>query len=555
MRKNFIFALCCLQGLSPLATASEQLGGSSSFEIREIKPDPLQNRRDGSGNLNLLPTTPIVSEEAKKISFVLNEIKLSGNSAIEESELKPLWQSRINTSMTLAEVYELAEKLSSVYQKKDYVLSRVIVPEQTVKNGVVELRAIEGHITKLTTTGYAQNHKLIQAYSENLRKEMPITAKTLERFLLLYNDLGGINSQAYVKPTANAGELELVIDLKERKADVSFGVHNHVSQSLGNYRIDTSYSSGNLLGLLESHYIAMNSSGDNKANTLVYQTTYPILTNGLQATIVFSASKTSPEIAHKQLTENESHFVSLGLNYPIVRSRNYNSYVYGSIELSDSQREARVNQSLQNDESLRSAVVGVRQEFLDNFKGINQVDIAFQQGLSGLGANQEGDAFLSGSMGNGNPQYSKGTLYLARLQYLGENFSMLAAINGQYSKDILLSGQQFAAGGANFLRAYDPAELAGDKGIAAKLEVRYQSNIKGISSTSYLFGDWAEVEQKSAITKSYTIDRAKAVGLGLRFSWQSSLMGYLELAKPIDRVVNAEQNKDSRLFAGLSYRF
>ena len=95
---------------------------------------------------------------------------------------------------------------------------------------------------------------------------------------------------------------------------------------------------------------------------------------------------------------------------------------------------------------------------------MNLADVELSQGLKGLGASPFGDPLASRA--GGRPDFTKVTLYAARLQSLAPRWSVLAAVNTQYAFNELLSPEEFAYGGEQFGRAYDAAELLGDSGIA-----------------------------------------------------------------------------------------
>src|SRR5690606_36389935 len=159
------------------------------------------------------------------------------------------------------------------------------------------------------------------------------------------------------------------------------------------------------------------------------------------------------------------------------------------------------------------------------------------------------------------PDFSKATLYAARLQSLGSldsPWSMLVAASSQYAFNNLLSAEEFAFGGEFFGRAFDPSELLGDTGVAAKVELRYGRGFgAGHAFTAYAFGEQGWVYRRINPLDGATDQRenARSVGAGLRFDAFSRFSGYAEFAKPVGRVVAAEGNKDGRIFGGVRYRF
>ena len=141
---------------------------------------------------------------------------------------------------------------------------------------------------------------------------------------------------------------------------------------------------------------------------------------------------------------------------------------------------------------------------------------------------------------------------MARLQALAPNWAFLAAFQGQYTEDALLAPEQFSLGGEQFLRAYDPSEFIGDKGFAAKAELRYTINpFEAGSMTFYGFYDYGEVHYNTN-RPSVSVD---AAGVGMRVSFTPYFTGYIEGAKPLHPNQTTQQNKDMRLFGGLKLTF
>ena len=546
-------------GLPMYAQAAEPavsaVNNSSSFEIRQVQPNILERRQDANINVQMNMVSPVPAG-ADQVRFILNSLQLEGNRVLSTAQLASAWQPMLGQQVTLADIYQLANQLTERYQREGYILSQVIVPQQTVQNGQIRLQVIEGRIGQVELTGELAQHGLLQQYAEKIKSEQPTTQRTLERFLLLYNDLGGVESQSFVKATDQVGVLNLVVQAQKKPIQLSVGVHNRVSESVGKIRMESYAIVGNLFGLFEQHYMGFNSSFDQKSNSVVYQGSVPIGTNGLQASASLSGAWVKPELNGIRLSESQSTSASLGLNYPAIRTRNTNVYSYGSLDFNNNQRDSAFNGQRDNDEKIRNITLGVRAEHLDTWHGVNQLDISTQKGLNVLGASEQGDALLSGVAGVGNPQFFKQNLYLARLQSLGYGFSVLSAVTGQWSKDNLLSSQQFVIGGNSFLRAYDPGEIAGDRGIAAKLELRHQSHILNTDLTSYGFYDWGEARYNAVEGKTKAdSEQAQSAGLGLRFSTRFGINGYVEAVKPIERKTAYDQSTDPRVFAGLSFEY
>ena len=178
------------------------------------------------------------------------------------------------------------------------------------------------------------------------------------------------------------------------------------------------------------------------------------------------------------------------------------------------------------------------------------------QGIDGLGARKEGTTTSPLSRAGGRSDFTKATIYVARLQSLGQgwggSWSALGAISAQHAFDTLLAPELFAFGGDTFGRGYDASELAGDSGEAFKFELRYagvlpEANLSGYSI--YGFYDAGRVRRLDPVNELAS-EHATAAGIGLRMTgtrWQ----GQVEYAIPLDHDVAAEGNRDARFFFGV----
>jgi hemolysin activation/secretion protein len=110
---------------------------------------------------------------------------------------------------------------------------------------------------------------------------------------------------------------------------------------------------------------------------------------------------------------------------------------------------------------------------------------------------------------------------LIRIQPLPKRFSLLTQVKGQYALDSLLSPAQFVFGSYPYGSGYEPAELGGDHGLAARAELRYgfdTSNIESIKLNNLLvygFYDIGKAWNKDA-TSGPAGKSAASTGLGAR---------------------------------------
>jgi hemolysin activation/secretion protein len=129
------------------------------------------------------------------------------------------------------------------------------------------------------------------------------------------------------------------------------------------------------------------------------------------------------------------------------------------------------------------------------------------------------------------------------------------ALTGQYAFNLLPSSEEFSVGGELFGRAYDAGEIVGSSGFAGKLELRYGGTTAWPFLRKYtLYGLYEG--GKVWRVREPLFDRSLAsAGLGVRTDFAKGLAGYLEVNRPLTKVVLQEQNKDDRVFAGISWAY
>ncbi len=91
--------------------------------------------------------------EAPTVTFTLASIVVEGSTVYEPGDFTPLYKELVGTEISLADVYKVASDISAKYRSDGYILSRAIVPPQTIEGGQVKLQAVEGFINEVIIEG------------------------------------------------------------------------------------------------------------------------------------------------------------------------------------------------------------------------------------------------------------------------------------------------------------------------------------------------------------------------------------------------------------------
>ena len=122
----------------------------------------------------------------------------------------------------------------------------------------------------------------------------------------------------------------------------------------------------------------------------------------------------------------------------------------------------------------------------------------------------------------------------------------------QYSNDVLPDSERFKIGGDRLGRGFEVAEIAGDSGLGAKLDLRRELvNTESFLGrvSAYGFYDYGAAWKQDLPGR----ESAATAGTGLAISG-AALTGYLEVAAPLTGP-DIEGKHTASVFAELSYRF
>jgi hemolysin activation/secretion protein len=495
--------------------------------------------------------------EAAGIRFTLTKIVVENATVYSESALLSAYKDLLGNEVLLSDIYAIASSLTARYRNDGYILSRVIVPVQTIERGEVRLTAIEGYVARVAFEGVdSDKRRLVERYAEAIAKSRPLRNDVLERSLLLMNDLPGAFARATIRPSeGEPGASELTVHFSQRQVQGGLWADNRGGESLGPLRISIDAAFNSVLGLQESTVVRLAGSNNDRMRfaSLVHEEKTG--SGGGNVNLSASWARGDPkETAFIPLElETSSQTYALGYIHPVIRSRSENLSLRAGFYAHDGKTELFGMDDTHD--RIRAFRIGATYDTADSWQGINILDVELSQGINGLGASDNNDAMLSRP--TGRVDFTKVVFYAARLQQVAPKWSVLAAATGQYAWTDLLSSELFGFGGEQFGRGYDPSELVGDNGLAGKLEVRFTDTLPRVPASSYTaygFFDAGMVSWRKSDGNGQS-DAAASTGLGLRVNLGPSVSCFVELAKLLTRDLPGEGDRNGIVYAGAAVRF
>jgi hemolysin activation/secretion protein len=482
---------------------------------------------------------PAGFSDAAKIKFKLTQIILEGNKTFSNAELSKLYSDSINKQISLAELQDIVDKITNYYRNKGYILSRAVLPAQRIKNGVVTIKILEGYIAKVTVEGHPDGaRRMVQKFGDNVLCDVPIQMKTLERNLLLANDIPGANVKAVITPsTTQTGAADLALVTQHKVAGGYLSYDNYGTKYLGPNQYGMGVNVNSLLTSGDTTVLRGVVTKETKELKFVDLSHALFLgCSGMRLLLDGNYTKTNPGFLLDPVDlVGENKAASANLSYPVIRSRtkNLNIYAYSVYQNTVS---TILDERFYADR-IRAALLGIHFDFVDSWRGANSITLTTDRGFNIWGATNAGEH--SRLFGQGN--YRRANLYVSRLQYISPRITLFVASQGQFAWTPLYAGQQFAYGGPDFGRGYDPAELIGDRGVGAKAELRVSTEpgLTFLQSVQYygfydIGGIWNILPELSGQPGKLS---AASTGIGAYITINKYFYANVFFARPLTRKV------------------
>ena len=505
---------------------------------RESQPLKIQVPHDA---LAVAPGGPTV---------VLRSIKVSGNSMLGDETLRAALGDVTGKTFDLAGLRGLAERITDVYQASGYPFARAILPPQDLDHGDLRIDIIEGRYGVVQAEG--DDGALAQratAFLDGLRPGSVIASGPLERAALLLDDLPGIDSAATVRPGAQAGTGDLIVQVaRGQRVRGDVGLDNAGSRYTGKNRVraNVDINSPFLLGD-QITVRALLSEEELWLGSLGYS--LPLGASGLRGNVGYSHTSYVLAKEFASLHANGTAKVaSAGLSYPILRSQRANLTLVATYQAKDLQDNRDSTQTYES-KSSRSMPLALQFDYRDTFDGMTYGSVSWTPGKLKLDAGLTAVDYYA-TKGS----FHKFNLDVVRLQSLPAGLSLMAHLSWQQADKNLDSSEKLSLGGASGVRAYPSGEATGDEGGLVQLELRYGAG----ACTPYAFMDAGRITVNAKPAPASDNRRSlRGSGLGLRYQRQAwsadlALAWRTTGGRPL-----SETNSDPkpRVWLNLEYRF
>jgi hemolysin activation/secretion protein len=181
------------------------------------------------------PEAPAFPKDAEKLSLVLLGFDIEGEFEEFVATRRELEAPLVGKRVTVAQIFEFANKLQEAYVGAGYLLVRVVVvPQELGETARVKIRVIDGFIERIDVSALPTAvRNRIAAVLEPLFQKHRLTQNELERRLLLAGDTPGLELRSTFAPGEQIGGSVLILTGVHRPVSASAYIDNAMPVTFG----------------------------------------------------------------------------------------------------------------------------------------------------------------------------------------------------------------------------------------------------------------------------------------------------------------------------------
>lgn len=414
---------------------------------------------------------------ADGMRLAVKGLHISGQTVFSEADLLALVNDAVGKELSLAELNQLAARITSYYRQRGYLVARAYLPAQDIRDGQVEIAVLEGRLGKVEVNNTAGLAGSALAPVSALPTGKPLRQDQLEGRLLTMTDLPGVEVKSTLRPGEAIGTSDLLVEVSPGKAVAgSLDIDTYGNRYSGANRLGASVYLNNPLNRGDQASLRIQTSGGGlNYGRVGYQ--LPLGSDGTRIGAAWSEMRYRLGQDFAALDLNGKASVgSAHVLHPFVRSRALS--LYGEAQYEAKRLVDRVGvTATQTDKTLDNWVFGINGNSVDGLGwgggGSNNFALSYTLGNLGMdAASQSIDAATARSSG----RFGKTSASFQRLQRLTDATNFYFSYMQQWADKNLDSAEKFILGGAYGVRAYPQGEAGGDEGQLLTAELRWRAN-------------------------------------------------------------------------------
>ncbi len=467
------------------------------------------------------------------------------------AEIQALEDRLLGRQIAASEIFLAARDLEAAIIRSGAVLTRVVLPAQTLRNGGrLRLVVVAGYIDRVDFRNVPDPVRARVAHLlEPLIGRRDLQIGEIERRLLLAGDTPGTALRSTLAPSTAQGATNLIIEAVYKPVTGFFGGDNTVGLALGGFTLGGGFDVNTAFGLGETLYFrSFGHPSGNDANgigssfgeyprlrTFAGGFILPLGSDGLTFNFEATKSQTAPRLAAFQ-TASDYERLSFRLRYPWLRSRTANFFSETAFDVTREELDlmvlpGRTLAPLSLDRLRIVRLSGLGDLRFEN-GGVLAGSTTLSLGIDGLGARSAADAtpILPLSRLGADAEFQKFDALISYTQPLFDPLVLALYARGQTSfGQALPRSEQIGFASFQELSTFDAGSLGGDSGWVFRGEVSAPFSVQPeglpLSVAPYLFGATGALYLARPTAVERPVLHVSSVGIGVRLISQAEPTG------------------------------
>jgi len=425
------------------------------------------------------------------------------------------------------DIQRALEALQRAYRERGYSAVRVLIPEQDIRAGQVRLQVIEAHVRKIRTEGKHFGDANLRASVPSLKEGATPSTPEIGRDIQLANENPAKQTSVALESAGEPGKIDAVVRARDYDPQhISVSLDNTGNPDTGNLRLGLGYQHANLGDRDIVFTGQVITAPENMSDVAIYGAGLRVPLYGYHSLVDVYAGYSDVDSGTVQGLFNVSGKGTIfggRYTYMLPRVEGYEQRAFVGLDYRDYQQDTVLigtTGSLLPDYVITPLSVGYMGKFLRP-EGDVGFYASFSQNIPGGGDGSQNTFCAVRSDGLGNCAPARYQIYrygASAQQLLPQDLLLRAVLNGQYSNDPLVPGEQFGMGGWNSVRGFYEREVASDVGNQASLELYSPDVGKWIGekwrARGLVFFDWAQGHDNSP--KISGKNGLSSAGIGIR---------------------------------------
>jgi len=472
--------------------------------------------------------------------FDIERFEINANTLLSPDEVGRIVEPYTGKNKDFADIQRALEALEQVFRDRGYGVVQVLLPEQDITRGVVRFHVLQPKVGRVVIEGNTHFD------AANIRHSLPSVkegetpnSKDIARNLQITAEHPVKQTNVLLKSGASDEQVDINIKVTDDKPWRGFLIlDNTGTTDTGNYRLGIGFQHSNVFNsdhVFTAQYVTSPTELDQVS---VYGVGYRIPFYGLNSSLELIAGYSDVDSGTVQGLFNVSGKGSIGSarwNYYLPKSADYEHRVAFGLDY-----RAFENQVLFEGTSIVPDVTvhPASLTYSGLWRGTASELSFYASGAKNIPGGKNGDdAAFQASRPGASADYSVFRYGFNYVRQFQNEWQTRLGFSGQYTRDPLVSGEQFGIGGPDSVRGYDLRELANDRGMAAQFELYtpdFARNV-GLSDSYKLrllgFFDYGSVSRVDPLPDETTEASIKSAGIGLRLGYRKSVVLRLDLAQ------------------------